>query len=72
VVEDDGVAVDLTMRSQDGQANVSVRGAATSTFHSELFASLDIASEFFRCGSLGYSAREDGRCLDGITLHTDA
>jgi uncharacterized protein YqjF (DUF2071 family) len=72
VVQDDGVEVDLTMRSQDGHAHVSVRGASTSSFHSELFASLDEASEFFRRGSLGYSARENGRCLDGVTLHTDA
>jgi hypothetical protein len=72
VVEDDGVEVDLTMRSQDGLASVSVRGASTSALHSELFSSLEEASEFFRGGSLGYSARADGRCLDGITLHTDA
>ena len=71
IVKDDGVAVDLAMHSEDGQANVSVRGASTGSLDSWLFSSLDEASEFFRGGSLGYSARKDGRCLDGITLHTD-
>jgi hypothetical protein len=72
VVADDGNAVELRMLAHDGQTRVSVKGAATDRFESALFGSLDEASEFFRKGSVGYSSRRDGRCLDGITLHTDA
>ena len=71
-VRDDRDTVELTMKAKDGGASVVVRGGNTDTFTSKLFSSLDAASEFFRRGSLGYSARADGRCLDGITLHTDA
>ncbi len=71
-VSDDGAAVDVAMRARDGGASVRVRGVADGRFSSSLFASLDEASTFFARGSLGYSERADGRCLDGITLHTDA
>ena len=71
-VHDDGVAIDLSMRARDGGASASVRGAQADGFRSSVFSSLESASEFFRAGSLGYSAREDPGCLDGITLHTDA
>jgi hypothetical protein len=71
-VHDDGVAIDLAMRAKDGGASVSVQGACADGFTSSLFPSLDDASDFFRGGSLGYSERKDGRCLDGITLHTEA
>jgi uncharacterized protein YqjF (DUF2071 family) len=71
-VHDDGAAIALQMRAKDGGASVSVKGAQADGLRSGLFPSLDAASEFFRAGSLGYSAREDGHCLDGITLHTDA
>jgi uncharacterized protein YqjF (DUF2071 family) len=71
-VHDDGAAVDLSMRARDGGASVTVRGGQVEGFSSSLFASLDVASDFFRAGSLGYSARQDPHSLDGITLHTDA
>lgn len=71
-VRDDGATIELAMRARDGGASVDVRGSSTEVFSSSLFSSLDEASAFFRRGSLGYSARGDGRCLDGITLHTDA
>jgi hypothetical protein len=71
-VHDDGTNLDLAMRARDGGASVSVRGASAEDFSSSLFSSIDEASAFFRRGSLGYSARSDGRGLDGITLHTDA
>lgn len=71
-VQDDGTAVEIAMRADDGGAEVDVHARQEDALTSSLFASLDEASAFFRAGSLGYSARKDGRCLDGITLHTDA
>jgi len=37
-----------------------------------LFASLEEASEFFREGATGYSARRDRRFLDGLELQAQA
>ena len=71
-VEDDGEAIDLRMRAEDGAVAVDVSGARTETFESRVFPSLDAASSFFRAGSLGYSPRKEGDCLDGITLHTES
>ncbi len=71
-VRDDGVGIELAMRAKDGGASVTVRGASSDGFASSLFSSLEDASAFFRGGALGYSDRKDGRCLDGITLHTNA
>ncbi|HKS98756.1 MAG TPA: DUF2071 domain-containing protein [Rugosimonospora sp.] len=46
-----------------------IRGDWTAT---TLFANLHEASDFFRQGAAGYSARRDGRCLDGLELQTAA
>lgn len=71
-VRDDGERIELAMEGGEGGARVEVRAASTGDFASKLFPSLEAGSEFFRGGSLGYSERSDGECLDGITLHTDA
>jgi len=71
-VADDGDTVDLTMRARDGGTQVAIHAAAAPGLASSLFASLDEASDFFARGSLGYSARSEPGCLDGITLHTGA
>lgn len=71
-VLDDGKKIELSMRARDGGASVDVLTTASARFSSALFSSLDDASDFFRRGSLGYSERDGGQCLDGITLHTDA
>ncbi len=39
---------------------------------SMLFSDLGQASEFFKKGSVGYSATSGGDCLDGMELRTDA
>jgi hypothetical protein len=70
-VNDDGQEIALSMKARDGGASLDVRAATSSAFSSTLFSSLDDASDFFRRGSLGYSERDGGDCLDGITLHTD-
>lgn len=58
--------------SRDGLTHVSVAVRGAEKFQgSALFGGLDQASEFFRCGSVGYSpGRRAGR-LEGLELHTD-
>lgn len=51
--------------------SVTVRGhTAEHLPRTSIFSSLQEASEFFKLGSLGYSATAGGRQLDGIVLHT--
>ena len=71
-VSDDGDRIELSMKARDGKAQIDVLAGVSPSFSSSLFSSLDEASDFFRRGSLGYSERDSGDCLDGITLHTDA
>jgi hypothetical protein len=67
----DTVRVGFT--SRDGTVAVRVEVRTTPEFQgSELFADLAEASEFFRCGSAGYSATRGDRGLDGLELGTDA
>ena len=70
-VSDDGNHVDLEMESADRKVRVEVRGTTASALPtSSVFPRLDEASNFFKAGSLGYSAKREGHSLDGITLHT--
>ncbi|MDQ6839103.1 MAG: DUF2071 domain-containing protein [Actinomycetota bacterium] len=63
----------VTFDSADGSAAVDVKVAAASDLESSLlFADVAQASEFFRKGSVGYSATRDGDCLDGMEVRTDA
>lgn len=58
--------------SRDGSTRVSVDVHTAEHFlGSELFADLETASEFFRHGSMGFSARRDGQGLDGLRLVSD-
>jgi hypothetical protein len=72
-VTDSGNRVELDMSSVDGDVRVHVSGDVSTVLPStSLFASVDEASAFFEGGSLGYSATEGGRKLDGILLRTDS
>lgn len=63
----------VAFTSKDDTTKVSVDVHVVEGFSgSELFADLDQASEFFRHGSVGFSATRDERRLDGLALHTDA
>lgn len=67
-VRDDGASIDLSMRAADGlRVNVRARDGGTLP-EASVFASLNDASCFFRAGSLGYSARREGRSLDAVYL----
>jgi len=71
-VEEIGNAVKLRMRSFDGSAFVQI--AARTTDHlpdGSVFKKLAAAPEFFRAGSLGWSARPVAGEFDGMELHCD-
>ncbi|MGW5573377.1 DUF2071 domain-containing protein [Nocardia thailandica] len=63
--------VSFAGRDETVAASVDVR-TAEKFEGSELFADLAQASEFFRRGSVGFSATRGGRYLDGLELRTDA
>ena len=64
-------AIDLVMRSADGEVFVRVRGKRGGELaRSSCFRSLGEASAFFEPGSLGYSVTGDAGRLDGIELRT--
>jgi hypothetical protein len=59
----------LKLLSDDRQVQVEVIAHLTDRMPAEsVFSSLDEASEFFRNGSLGYSATADGARFDGLEL----
>jgi len=69
---DDGDVLSVKMRSRDGEADVAVAGKAASSLpDGSVFASLDAASEFFRCGSCGWSPGIAVGSFDGLELQTD-
>jgi len=58
--------------SSDGTAQVSVDVRVADRLQgSALFADLREASDFFRCGSAGFSATRDSGRLDGLELRAD-
>jgi hypothetical protein len=60
---------ELDLRSDDGETRVSVRATlAPDIPDSSVFESLDVASDFFRTGSLGYSATPDPSRFQGLEL----
>ena len=68
-VRDDGHEIDFAMRSQDGRVAVRLRGRrSTALPATSRFASLEESSRFFEKGSLGYSATNEPRRLDGLRL----
>lgn len=68
VCEEDGV-IDFAMEAADGAERIALRARPTASLSpGSVFGSLEEASTFFQRGSLGYSARGDGRGLDGVSL----
>lgn len=60
------------MRSRDETTHVKVQARRAKQIPTaSLFASLEEASEFFRHGSVGYSATDNPNCCDGLELFTD-
>jgi hypothetical protein len=59
----------VQVSSQDGQVRISV-GAhrTTEVMAGSVFASLEKASEFFRCAPLGYAATPTAGVFDGVAL----
>jgi hypothetical protein len=69
-ISDDGQSVVLHARGADNLL-IDVSGHTADTLPPEsLFSSLQEASDFFKCGSLGYSETASGTHLDGIVLST--
>jgi hypothetical protein len=61
----------VRMRSVDGTQYVEVSGSAATTIPgSSVFGSTQAASEFFRCGSLGWSPTADAGRMDCLRLLT--
>jgi hypothetical protein len=63
--------IDFHMVSDDGEAEVRlIASEANELVGSAAFASLEEASCFFQCGSIGFSPRREGDGLDGMELET--
>lgn len=70
-VSESGGAIELSMRSDDGDVAVDVEGVIAESMPStSIFASLAETSKFFEGGSLGYSVTKDPGRLDGLKLET--
>ena len=70
VEEHDG-KIALSMKSEDGDVAVEVRGKISEELpQTSIFRSLSEASLFFEGGSLGYSVTNDVNRLDGLRLET--
>jgi uncharacterized protein YqjF (DUF2071 family) len=68
-VRDHGERLDLSLRSDDGDVIVDVRGRPGGSMPARsVFSSLAEASAFFQAGSVGYSVTSDPGRLDGIEL----
>lgn len=65
------VAVRLASKDQSTEVDVEVH-VCDGLPHSELFADVADASQFFERGSVGYSATSDPTRFDGLELHTSA
>jgi len=64
---------EVALRSDDGVTSVAVRGTVCSKLPAgSIFHSLDEASDFFRAGSLGYSATNDPTRFQGMELRCPA
>jgi len=60
---------DVTLLSDDGVTSMSVRGSRSDRLPAaSVFRSLDEASDFFKAGSLGYSATPDPARFQGLEL----
>ena len=70
-VEENDDKIALSMKSDDGDVAVEVRGKISAELpQTSIFRSLSEASLFFETGSLGYSVTNDANRLDGLRLQT--
>ncbi len=68
-VEDARERISIEYASVDGSASVELLAHEASLVPSgSVFSNLNEASEFFRAGATGYSARDSGTVLDGLEL----
>jgi hypothetical protein len=68
-VEESGDFYAVEMRSRDGVASVRVAGRRAQEMPSgSVFGSIEEASRFFECGSVGYSAASLPKQYDGLEL----
>jgi len=68
--EEDG-RYSVVLDGDDGETHVAVEGRAASDLPAgSVFRCVDEASEFFQCGSLGYSATRTPGEYDGLELRT--
>jgi hypothetical protein len=68
-VEEESDRYSVTLRSDDGDTSMSVRGCRADELPaSSVFRTLDEASAFFQAGSLGYSATPDPLRFQGLEL----
>ncbi len=69
VVKETNENFSVALDSQDGKTHVSVSGSVSEHIAgTSVFASLSAASDFFRAGSLGYSATNTPGRYDGLEL----
>jgi hypothetical protein len=62
----------VALTSSDGETNLSVQAKRTTKWPAtSVFTSLADASEFYRAGSLGYSATSEAARFQGLHLHCD-
>jgi uncharacterized protein YqjF (DUF2071 family) len=62
--------IDIGVQSRDRAISLSVTAAPATALNSQLFATLDEATDFFRRGALGFSSSTTHGCLDGVHLHS--
>lgn len=69
VVKETIETLSVNLTSDDGVTQVSIGGTVTNTFpESSVFSSLNVASDFFKRGSLGYSVTHIDGKYDGLEL----
>jgi Uncharacterized conserved protein (COG2071) len=62
--------IHIGVRSRDGAMSLSVTAAPATALNSQLFESMNEATNFFRRGALGFSPSTTHGCLDGVHLHS--
>ncbi|MGC1274245.1 MAG: DUF2071 domain-containing protein [Planctomycetaceae bacterium] len=70
-VEERNDRITVVLDSDDGEVHVAVSGRiALKLPGTSLFSSVEEASDFFRCGSLGFSTTAEAGVYDGLELRT--
>jgi hypothetical protein len=71
-VSEVGSDFEVAFGSVDGTANVVIKGRTAPDLGSgSIFSSLEVASDFFEAGSLGYSATHRPGRFEGLELHCE-